>query len=328
MSNIPEMQQINLSRRQFLRNTSIASLAVLAGTNSLFANTPLMDKIGVQLFSVPKMLSQDFDAALNMLSSIGFKEIEMYGPYPFSTDKAKKYWSSVTPQLGFDGSGYFGHSDSEILRILKSHGFTVPSMHTDIDTLQNNMGALSDAANKMGAKYLVLPAIPEELRKNLEDYKHIADAFNKIGEAALKNGIRFAYHNHGYGLNVTNGKMPLDIILDGTDPNLVFLELDLYWTTAGGANPIELLKKHSGRYKMMHVKDMKQKVHFSGDGGAASQWFALFPYMTSAGEGILDLPNIIKTAKENGMEHFFVEQDMVANPSIALKKSYDYLKGL
>jgi len=322
----PSQNQIN--RRHFIKNTSLASMALLTSAHSIFVNKPLMNHIGIQLFSVPKLLTNNFEGALKMLSSIGYKEIEMYGPYPFSTEKAKKYWSSVTPQLGFDGSGYFGHSQAEIINIMKLHGFTVSSMHTDLDTLQKNMGALANAANQIGAKYIVLPAIPDERRQTLDDYKRIAADFNKIGEEAVKNGIRFAYHNHGYGLNTTNGKMPLDIILDETDPSLVFLEMDLYWTTAGGANPIELLKKHSGRYKMMHIKDMKQKVHFSGDGGEASQWIALFPFMSSAGEGILDLPTIIRTAKENGMEHFFVEQDMVAAPEIALKKSFDYLKGI
>ena len=317
-----------LNRRNFIQNASLLSLGTIANPKALFAKDHLLNKVGIQLFSVPKMLTNNFDGALKMLSGIGYKEIEMYGPYTFSTDLAKKYWNSVTPQLGFDGSGYFGHSQSEIINIMKAHGFKVPSMHTDIDTLEKNMGALSDAANKIGAKYVVLPSIPDDHRKTLDDYKRTADAFNKIGENAIKHGIRFAYHNHGYGLKVTNGQMPLDIILNGTDPKLVYLEMDLYWTTAGGANPIELLKKHSGRYKMMHIKDMKQKVRFSGDGGEAGQWISLFPNMCSAGEGVIDLPNILKVAKENGMEHFFVEQDMVASPEIALKKSFNYLKGL
>ena len=73
---------------------------------------------------------------------------------------------------------------------------------------------------------------------------------------------------------------------------------------------------------------MKEKVHFSGDGGDAIQWIALFPYMSSAGDGILDLNNILKVAKENGMDHFFVEQDMVLHPEIALKRSYNYIKSI
>ncbi len=317
-----------LNRRKFIQNTGLASLATIASTNKIWANPSMLNKVGIQLFSVPKMLNENFDGALAMLAEIGFKEIEMYGPYPFSTDLAKKYWSSVTGSLGFEGSGFFGKSSTEIASSLKSHGLSVPSMHTDLDTLQKKLGLLADAAHKIGAKYVVLPSIPEDHRKTIDDYKKTAEAFNKIGAEAVKNGIRFAYHNHGYGLQVSNGKMPLDFILEGTDPNLVFLEMDLYWTTAGGANPIELLKKHSGRYKMMHVKDMKQKVHFSGDGGDASQWIALFPFMSSAGDGILDLNNILKVAKENGTQHFFVEQDMVLNPEIALKRSYNYLKSI
>ena len=240
----------------------------------------------------------------------------------------KKYWSSVSIQLGFEGSGFFGKSSKVIAKSLKAHGLNVVSMHTDLDTLQNNMSELAAAAHEIGAKYVVLPAIPEDRRKTVDDYKKTAEAFNKIGTEANKNGIRFAYHNHGYGLQLMDRVMPLDIILNGTDPKLVFLEMDLFWTTAGGADPIELLKKHSGRYKMMHVKDMKQKVHFSGDGGEASQWIALFPFMSSAGDGILDLNNILKVAKENGMDHFFVEQDMVLHPEIALKRSYNYLKSI
>jgi sugar phosphate isomerase/epimerase len=79
---------------------------------------------------------------------------------------------------------------------------------------------------------------------------------------------------------------------------------------------------------MMHVKDMKENKKFAGDGGDMMQWMALFPFMTSAGEGVFDLPAILKAAKDNGMKHFFVEQDLVAQPELALKKSIDYLKKL
>ena len=50
--------------------------------------------------------------------------------------------------------------------------------------------------------------------------------------------------------------------------------------------------------------------------------------MTSAGSGVLDLKTILTTAKSTGVRHFIVEQDMVANPEIALKKSYDYVASL
>ena len=317
-----------INRRQFLQNSSLAVAASFISTNTLIAQYGLIDKIGLGLFSIPKILDTNMESAIELMATLGYKEFETFGPYSFSTEKAKASWAKVTPQLGFKGSGYFGKTGTEFKKIIKANGITVPSMHTDLDTLCTKMGALAEAANDLGAKYVVLPAIPQEERKNLEDYKRLAALFNKIGAEAKKYGIRYAYHNHGYGLKVENGKMPLDIILEQTDPTYVFFEMDLFWTYAGGADAISLLKNNSGRYKMMHIKDMKESKHFEGNGDNASEWIPLFPYIANAGEGIFDLPTIIKTAKENGMEYFFVEQDKVENPAIALKKSCAYLRSL
>jgi len=301
------------------------SVATLAGTHKLMAMPSLLNNIGIQLFSIPKMLSEDFEGGLEMLSSIGFKEIELFGPYPFSDEKNIKQWAGAASMLGFSGSGYFGKSRNEVKSLMKKYGFKVPAMHTDLDTLNNKMGELAEDANALGVNYVVLPSIPDEKRQNLDGYKRVADEFNKIGEEAKKHGIRFAYHNHGYGFHKMDGKIPMDIIFKETDPKLVYFEMDLFWTTAAGADPVKLLKEHKGRYKLMHIKDMTEKKQFSGDGGDASQWFVLFPYMASAGEGVLDLPNILSTAKKNGVDHFFVEQDLVKEPKVALKKSFNYL---
>ncbi len=317
-----------MNRRNFLNSAGLLTMAGLVNTHPLFAQTGLIDKVGLGLFSIPNMLDKDMDGAFEMLSKIGFKEIEPFGPYPFSTEKASTSWAAITPNLGFKGSGYFGKNTSTFLSSAKANGLSIPALHTDFDTLSTQMGPLAEAANELGAKYVVLPSMPPDNRKNLDDYKHTAALFNQIGAEAKKYGIRYGYHNHGYGLQMSNGKMPLDIIFDETDPALVFFEMDIYWTMAGGANPIDLFKKHPGRYKMMHIKDMKEQKRFSGDGGDPSQWIPMFPYMTSAGDGVFDLPNILKTAKQNGVDHFFVEQDRVENPAIALKKSFDYLKTL
>lgn len=316
-----------MKRRTFLQHSGVLSLASIA-PGSVFSANGLIGKVGLGLFSIPKMLDANVDTAFGMLHQMGYREVELYGPYEFSTAKAKQSWAAVTPQLGFKGSGFYGKTAGEMVKLAKKHGLSIPSMHTDLDTLMNNISPLLDAANEVGASYVVLPAIPDEYRKTEEDYKRIADIFNKIGADASKQNVRFAYHNHGYGLQVKDGRMPLDVILDNTDPQLVYFEMDLYWTIAGGADPLQLFSKHKGRYKMVHVKDMKEKKRFEGDGGDATQWIKLFPYMTSAGSGVFDLPKILTSAKANGVEHFFVEQDMVADPEVSLKKSIDYLKTL
>lgn len=317
-----------LHRRTFIQKTATLSVMGLLASRTAMAGSVLTGNIGIQLFSLPALLEKDTASAFAMLSKMGYTELELYGPYPFSAASAHDRWNTVTPALGFSGSGYFGHSLQEINNLLKQYQLTAPSMHTDLDSLQTKMPEMAEAAHQLGHKYVVLPAIPDELRKTPDDYKRMADIFNAIGASAKKEGIQFAYHNHGYGLSEMNGQVPLYTILDNTDPALVFFEMDLFWTTAGGADPIALLEKYSNRYHLMHVKDMKEKVRFSGDGGDAGQWIALFPYMTTAGNGVLDLKTILTKAKENGVKHVIVEQDMVANPEDALKKSFDYLASL
>lgn len=283
---------------------------------------------GIQLFSIPKMLDEDFQAGIRMLSEMGYKEIELFGPYPFSADSAKASWAAVGSMLGFDGSGYFGLGAGRVKDIMNEYGMTIPSVHTDLDTLEQNMVQLAEAAETLGFTYVCLPAIPEEIRQNLDAYKAVADRFNAIGEEANSYGLKFAYHNHGYGLQELEGEIPLDVIFERTDANKVFFEMDIFWTAGGGANPIQYLKKYPGRYKLLHIKDMTEAVTFSGDGSTPDQWFALFPYMTSAGEGVMDLEGIVAEAKKGGVDHFLIEQDLVADPQVALKKSIDYLTEL
>jgi sugar phosphate isomerase/epimerase len=315
------------TRRDFLMQAGLMAAATsLAPISDLMAEMGLKNKMGIQLFSLPKMLSDDFEAGIKMLAKMGYKELELFGPFPFSTEAAQKSWASVTPMLGFSGSGYFGKTIQEVKKILADNGLICPATHTDLDTLETKMEKLGEAAAILGHKYVTLPAIPNERRKTLDDYKKMADSFNKIGENAKKNGIRFGYHNHGYGIKPMDGQIPLQLLLEQTDPNLVFFELDVFWTASGGANPIDYLSKYPNRYKMLHLKDMKEKKEFSGDGGDASQWIPLFSNMTTAGDGVMDLKGIVKKAKEIGVEHYFIEQDMVTSPEIALKRSFDNLK--
>jgi len=317
-----------MQRRQFIGNSLKASASTLLFSSGLFNTGPLIEKVGIQFFSLPKMLDTDMTGAFSMLSNIGYKEVELYGPYPFSSPAAIESWNKVTPSLGFKGSGYFGHSEVEMKKLLTQYGLSVPSVHTDLDTLLTRMDKLGESARVIGNTYVVLPAIPPDKRKTLDDYKKMAEAFNQIGESAKKQGIKFAYHNHGYGWKEMDGQIPVELIFAHTDPSLVFFEMDLFWTTAGGADPVTLLEKYKNRYPLMHVKDMKKKVHFSGDGGDSKQWIELFPEMTTAGNGVLDLKTIVSKAKENGVKHFIVEQDMVSEPEKALKASYDYLVSL
>jgi len=230
--------------------------------------------------------------------------------------------------LRFKQSGYFGKTAKEFKALLDANGLRSPCMHVGLDTLRNKAGEMAESMYLLGQSYAGIAAIPAEERKTLEDYKVIADEFNRIGEKLKKLGLRFYYHNHGYGFAAKEGKVPFDLILERTDPALVFLEMDTYWTSAAGVDPVKYLDANPGRYKMMHVKDMTKQVRFSGDGGNPQQWIELFPYITDAGSGVLDLKTILTHAKSSGVEHFLVEHDAMTNPQESLKKGYGYLASL
>ncbi len=286
----------------------------------------MIEKLGVQLFSLPTLLEKSLAGAMHMLSDIGYSEIEMYGPYAFSHNSAKEQWESIIPMLGFSGSGLFGKTANEFSRYLQENSLQATSAHTDIYTLQNHMAELAEVAAVLGWQYVVLPMLPDEFRRDMDDYKKTADLFNLIGEKAKDKGLKFAYHNHGYGLHEQDGEVPLIVLLENTDPNLVFFELDVFWTTAGGVNPLDLLEDYPNRYQLLHLKDMQKAVRFSGDGSTPDQWFELMPYMTSAGDGVLDLKAIVNKAQNMGIQRFFVEQDMAADPETALARSAAFFK--
>ena len=315
-----------MKRRKLLKNTLLASGAIpFLDFESCIPESSQLQNYGIQLFSLPKMLEKDLRGAMKMISGMGYKEIELYGPFPFSSDSVKNEWNSITPQLGFEGSGFFNRSLSEFHNILNEFDLKPTSAHLDLETLQTRMPQLGEAARVLGLECVGIPLIPADKRTSLDDYKRMADEFNVIGELANKDGLKYIYHNHGYGLKEIDGIIPLNLIIERTDPDLVFLELDIYWTTAGGANPVDYLNSYPGRYLAMHLKDMKELVYFEGDGGTPDEWIELFPFMTTVGNGVLDIETIVKTGQKLGVKHFYVEQDMVDQPEIALKKSIDYL---
>lgn len=285
-----------------------------------------MARFGVGLFTLPKSLSDDFVGTLKMMSKIGYREVEFFGPYSFSATEEAEAWKKAAPMLGFSGSGFYGHEPKEVKALLDANGLTAPSMHTGLLTLKQNMGKLAEAAHALGATYVVLPSA--QTPSDLDGYKKQADEFNQIGASAAKHGLRFAYHNHGNGLKEINGKIPLELVLEQTDPKQVYFQMDVFWTAAGGIDPATWLAKHTGRYRMLHIKDMTKAVRFSGDGGTQNQWFELFPYATDAGSGVMDLKTILTSAQQNGVEHYFVERDMAPNAQESLEKSYQFLAGL
>jgi len=223
------------------------------------------------------------------------------------------------------GSGFFGLSAAQFRARLDAHGLTAPSMHVDLDTLRDRTSQVAEAAHTLGMSYAGLPAIPEERRRTLDDYRRMADELNTIGARAGTLGFTLLYHNHGYGFTPLEGQIPTRMLFDRLDPAVIALEMDTFWTVAGGADPVELLDAYPKLYRLMHVKDASRPVHFT-QGGTMQDMIALMPAIVPDGSGVLDLPRILGHAKKNGVEHFYVEQDLAADPATQLGTSIRNLR--
>jgi len=316
------------TRREFLDRTAVLGMAAAAGAIAVEGAPTRLDRLGVGLFTIPTLLERDFAGTMKTLAAIGYKEVETFGPYPWSAQSAQDRWKVVSQSLAFKGSGYFGRTAKEIRGILDGAGLTSPSMHTDLESLRTRLQPMADAAQTLGQRYVVLPSIPPGERENLDGYRRMADELNQIGARAAALGLRLKYHNHGYGFRAIDGVVPFELLVDRSDPAVVALQMDLYWTKAAGADPIAYLERYKGRYKSVHVKDMVKPVRFTGDGGDATQWIALFPYIADAGSGVLDLPGVLAAARRSGVEHFFLERDQTPTPDETLRASYKHLSSL
>jgi sugar phosphate isomerase/epimerase len=167
-------------------------------------------------------------------------------------------------------------------------------------TLTNDWKRAVDDAATLGQKYMVCAYLFPDERK-MDDYKRHIDLFNKSAETCKAAGIQFAYHNHDFEFKEMDGKLPYDMILSGTDPKLVKMELDLYWASYAGQDPVALFKKHPGRFPLWHVKDMAktEKREFS-----------------EVGEGSINFQRIFDAKKTAGLTHYFVEQDICKRPPL------------
>lgn len=282
------------TRRIFLQQTALIGAGILAGPSDLFSKPK--NKIGLQLYTLRDLIPKNPKEVLTKVAATGFKEVETFG---FSSK-----------------AGFWGLTVSELNTALKNLGLKSPSGHYDFDAYfrEGNLDSIKpyiDAANGLGQNYLTVPYLGAHLRKNLDSYKDIAAKLSKAAVLAKQSGLQLTYHNHDFEFIDFGGKNGYDIIVNETDPNDVKLELDIYWTVKGGQDPIDLFKKHPGRFVLWHVKDMDRSDKS----------------YTEVGAGTIDYKKIFANAKLSGMKHFFVEQDIIKiDPYQSISQSLQHLK--
>lgn len=274
------------SRRSFIRNTGLLAVGSLYMKPG-FASSK-QRQVGVQLYSVRKEMMTDAAGTIRKLAAIGYKELE---------------------SARSDKGNYYGLSPKEIKKLMADLGMKIRSGHVHFD---DNFQRSIDQAAEAGQNYLVCSSMPSN-GQTVDNYKKVAEQFSVAGEQCKKAGLIFGYHNHEYEFQQADGKVLYDVLLEGSDPALVKMELDLGWAIAAGVDPLKYFEKYPGRFPLWHLKDMDLQKKKS----------------TEFGLGQVNIRQLIDQESKSGMKHFFVEQEEYASTALeSLQHDYTYLMKL
>jgi sugar phosphate isomerase/epimerase len=263
---------------------------------------------GLQLYTVRDFMAKDPAGTLAKVAQIGYNSVE--GATYNSGDE--KFYGTDARTFG---------------SILKKNGLVMRSCHYRYGedskgatltngvfngTILHDWDRAVEDAHTLGLQYMVCAWLSEPERGNLDHYKKMAANFNIAGEKCKKAGIQFCHHNHDFEFVTEAGKHPYDILLGDTDPNLVKMELDLYWATKAGQDPVKIFEAHPGRFPLWHLKDMDATPEHS---------------FTEVGHGTIDFKRIFAHKATAGMKYWFVEQDKCpGSPFDSITKSITYIK--
>lgn len=243
-----------------------------------------VEHIGVQLYTVRDAMQKDFEGTLAKVAATGYREVEF--------------------------AGLFNHTPQQTKAILDRDGLTAVSSHVDYDALEKDWDKTLEGAKTMGQTFIACPWIDEKMRTP-DGIKKVVDTFNRAGEKSKNLGIQFAYHNHDFEFKPVGGKLLYDTLLEQTDPDLVKMEMDLFWTINAGQDPVTYFQRYPGRFPLVHVKDRKK----NGE-------------MTDVGSGAIDWKRIFAASDKAGIQHYIVEHDEPKSPFASIKASYSYLASL
>ncbi len=278
-------------RRAFLSTLGAAAVSLAYGCTPFGARPtsaarPQRTRLGIQLYTLRGPASANLAGTLAQVAAIGYTEVEL--------------------------AGFYNHPAAEVRTLLDQYGLRAPSAHIDIVQIEGGAAeATFRDAKTIGLEWITVPSLPRGRRDTVDDWKVVAKQFNVVAAEARERGFRFAYHNHNAEFRKIGTAVPLEVLLAETDPNLVSFEMDVYWVVNGGGDPLDLLARYPGRFKMLHLKDSM---------GAPEH------KMADVGSGTIDFKAILAQAK--GIEHYFVERDDPTDPIASATASYTYLSAL
>jgi len=277
-----------LTRRNFIKSSALTTAGLLLLQHNSFASAGNKLNIGYISGIIGNELKGDWKDVLKKTVDFGFTEIEL--------------------------GKYLGDSASDFLKYCGQIGITPVAGGVPFANNPEELKKKLEDLSALGIKYAVVywpwngggPFM-------LEDCKKSAGILNSMGEVCKSQGMELCWHNHDKEFATMEEGTPFEFLMNNTDKDLVKCELDVFWVQKGGANPLEILKKYEGRFRILHLKDM------TGDDRRTFE---------CVGSGIIDFLAILKEAQKQGIKHFMLEYDNVVDGMTCLKTSGQYLKSL
>jgi sugar phosphate isomerase/epimerase len=247
-----------------------------------------LDPIALQLYSIKELTAVDFIGTLEKVAQIGYDGVEF--------------------------AGYFNTSSKDLRKALNGYGLKAAGSHVGIDALKNDLDREIEYALEIQSPYLICPGIPEAMRSTADDYRRTAELFNSIGQRCKDNSLHFGYHNHDFEFLKFDGAFGLDLLVNHTQPELLFVELDTYWVEYSGLRSLDFIEKYKERCKILHIKDMKSLADKRN---------------TEIGSGVMDFKSIIAAGQKQGVQWYTIEQEVYEIPQLlSIETSLSYLKSI
>jgi len=292
---------MKLPRRDFIKKTSCFMGASLIPNWALSNGSKRKYKLGLQLFTIRDAMADDPIETLRSVRALGYQDSEVFG---------------------YDGERgtYYGMKAADYKKLMDDLQFSATSGHYDfssyfnkpLDSLIKYLDQCIEGSHAIGSKYITWPWLAPEYR-TLDNFKLLADKLNKMGERVNTAGLGFAYHNHDFEFVDYNGRTGYDIILSKTDPNLVKLQMDMYWVMhSSKLSPTELIAQNPGRFVMWHIKDMDKVTRDYSE----------------LGNGSIDYIDMLSKIDKDALEFYYIEQggNFAVNSMQSITESSTYFK--
>lgn len=269
--------------------------AALLATATAFAADP--SPLGLQLWSLRAQLTASLPSGMAEVKALGFTQIETAGTY--------------------------GHTARDMRALADADGLKVVGCHIPYERMEKDLDGVIAEAKTLGASYVIVAWVPHVTAFDVPQARAAVANFNAWGAKLKAAGLAFGFHTHGYEFKpLADGSSAFDVMLNETDPNLVFCEMDVFWVVQAGIDPVKLLQKYPGRFKAFHIKDMKKGAPvglYEGRAPASDN--------VIVGTGLMDWPAIIAAGAKAGVQYYFIE-DETSDPVGNIPPSITYLKTL